>query len=223
MAMRPRRVAQRQDPVDVVKASVDRSHDCIAAIDDRVEPRQLAHGKHGVHVRHVLLEPWLLHLRLRRAALLCAVVRIHLKAMEAEPAHCACEVRVVGGEHAALSGGDVLDRVQREDRAACATDLPAAVCGADRVRRILEQEHAALGANCPDGIKVDGRARVVHGDHNLRARRDRGLERLRRCKQGVPVNVDEDISRTDQLDHVGRRDPGHGGSDDLVSGPHPEG
>ena len=129
------------------------------------------------------------------------------------------EPGVVGRDHAALAGGDVLRRVEREaGRCRERPDLPAAICALDRVRRVLDHRQPELR----DRVEVGRLAREVHGQDRLRARADE-----RRHLLGIDVeigvaNVCEDRRCSGVDDDVRRRRPRDRRRDHLVSRSHAE-
>ena len=72
------------------------------------------------------------------------------------------ELGVLGGDHAALAGGDHLARVQREARQrAERADRPALVGRADRARRVLDEQQPALVGEREERVHVGGQPDLV--------------------------------------------------------------
>src|SRR5262249_44122908 len=105
-----------------------------------------------------------------------------------------------------------------EDRggATTADGLPAVV-GAERVGGVLDQRKTVTGGEQAERVEVDGLAGEVHGDDGPGASRDRARHGLRLDVEGPGVDVDEHRPGADGQHHVGRRGPGHGRGDDLVT------
>ena len=137
-------------------------------------------------------------------------MRINGKSVEAEATHLVGKGVVVGGEDAAFARGDVLDGVQREDRGVAAAHFSALVLRADGVRGVFQDWNATARAHRADSVDINRSTCIVHRNHQLGAGSDGCVDRFSGGKQRVAVNINKDIARTAQLNHVGRGDPCHG-------------
>ena len=138
--------------------------------------------------------------------------------MVAEEPEPVGQVAVVGGDHAALTGGDVLRRREAEHRGAAEPAHRSAA-----VRRpvcfggILDEQDAGLIGDGREAVQVGRLAAVVDGHDGLGGGRDPaghvgGVE-----VEGVGLYVGED-GRGAHVQHRGRgRDEGHGRHDHLVA------
>ena len=138
--------------------------------------------------------------------------------MEAQPADALRELGLVRAEQAALAGGDVLDRVQREDRCSAAR---RSACRGNACRwRGRHPRSAGCPARRPaaKGSRSSGAPGVVDGDDQPGALRDQRLDASRaspsacrgprrRTLASAPASVIE----------VDGRHPRHRGRDHLVA------
>jgi hypothetical protein len=190
---------------------------------EALELGQLPQPERRLQVEHVVLPARLEHVVVRHAAAAEAIPGVLADAVEAQDAQPVGERGVVAHDHAALAGGDVLDRMEAEDgRVAARADLDAPVDGAQRVRRVLDDPEAVPHRQRPQRGHVGRLAGEVHRDQRARGGRDPARDVGGVDAQRLGVDVGEDRARTAQLDDVGRRRPGEGRHDDLVARPQPE-
>ena len=78
------------------------------------------------------------------------------------------------------------------------------------MRGVFQDWNTAARAHGADGVNVNRCARIVHWNHQLGARGDGCVDRFGGGEQRVAVNVNEDIARAAQFNHVGCGDPSHG-------------
>ena len=88
--------------------------------------------------------------------------------MEAQQAHAFRALLVARRHHAALARGDVLDRVEGEDRGAVSADRVAPVRRAECVRRILHHQHVPLAGEQAQRSEIDRGTRKMDGDDEAR-------------------------------------------------------
>ena len=106
--------------------------------------------------------------------------RVARDAVEAQETEALREVGVVGGDHAALAGGDGLDGMEAEDRrGAAAADRPPTIRRAERVRRVLDQCDAVPRGEGTERIQVDRLPREVDRHDRACAIRDGTFDRGR--------------------------------------------
>jgi hypothetical protein len=179
-----------------------------AAVAPGVEVRQLDPQDRGLQ----LVEARVVPDELERALVLGAV--------EAQQPDRRVELRVVRDDGAAVpERAEVLRREERERR-----DRPERARAAvrrERARRlggVLDDRHAER-LDLGDRRDV---AEQVHGDHGLRARRQRGLDGLGGHAPRVRGDVAEDGRRTGVRDRLRGGVEREGGDDDLVARPDAE-
>ena len=97
-------------------------------------------------------------------------------------------------------------------------DAFALELGPERVGGVLDQRHAVLLRDGANLVELQHAAGEMDRDDRLGARSDRGFDRVGRDHQRVAVAVHEDRLRAVERNDVRKRDPGHGGRDDLVAG-----
>ncbi len=126
---------------------------------------------------------------------------------------------VVGDDHAALAGGDLLVGVEAEDSGVAE--------GADGFAAVLASQPLARIFNHSNLVPAGDRAVLGHEDRvaegldredGFGLGRDRVLDALRVHVQGLGADVHEDRLRADIQNAVRRRDEGKGRGDDLIAG-----
>ena len=130
---------------------------------------------------------------------------------------------VVGDDHAALTGGDVLVRVEADS-----ADIAEAAAGEpttglpDGLRRVLDDFEAVTLRYLQYRIHVHRQAVDMDGHDRLRAGRDLRLDGpdVHVPCVGIAVHEDRDRARADYLGDAG--DDRERGEDDLISFPDPE-
>ena len=128
----------------------------------------------------------------------------------------ACDLGVVGRDHAALAGGDVLRGVEREARRLGERpDLATAVRALDGVRRVLDHRQPELR----DRVEVGRLAGEVDGQDRLRPRPDESSDLLGIDVEVRVANVREDRRGAGVDDDVRRRGPRDRRRDHLVARP----
>ena len=140
------------------------------------EPGELVQPEGGLHVGHVVLVAGLERLVGHEPARGIALPRVLVEAVQPERAQPLDDGRVVGREHPALAGGEVLGGVEAEGReAADRADLAAAVPGLRRVRGVLDHREPVARGERADRVHLAGPARHVHRHQGPGAGRDRAL------------------------------------------------
>ena len=172
-----------------------------------------------------LVEVGQLHAQDRRLQLVQArvvadplVADLVVGAVEAERAGRLCDLRVRGGDDAAVAerpevlGGEEGEGGRGSERAGA----PVGAAGAGRLGGVLEHRD-------PECLDLGDRGDVpeqVHGDDGLRAGAEHGLHRLGRDAVRVGVDVAEHRRRAGRGDRLRGGVEGEGGDDHLVAGPH---
>jgi len=160
--------------------------------DPLAERRELAASNRREEVRQPVVVPEDLVL----------VVRRRLARLRGEEAGPRRERRVIGNQRSASRGGDDLVAVERQHRAPPErAGRPAAVRGAERLRGVLDQRHAVLGAGGGEPFVVA--ALAVEVDRDERPGEPAGARRpaeflgdqVRVDRPGRRVGVDEDRPR----------------------------
>ena len=129
---------------------------------------------------------------------------------------------VVAGDHAALTGGDRLARVERKDRhIPKASGGTALVDGSGRAGRILDDMHVR-GHGRPDRVDIGAQAEQMDRDDRLGLLHYFRGKRRRIHVEGRAVDIYEDRRCTAVEHDVGGGNPGEGGHDDLVARPDPQ-
>jgi len=146
------------------------------------------------------------------------VVVAHLHAVLAQQVNPFGERGVGGGDHAALTGGHVLGRIEAE-RAGTPRSAEAAVDrGAVRLRRVLDDLQAMAFGDLDDGRQIRGVAVQADRHDCPGARRDGGLDQRGIHVEAGLVDIDEDGARAGVQDRVGAGDEGERHGDDLIAG-----
>ena len=160
-------------------------HHARPAIVEFVQPLQLAAAQRGGQVRQVVLEPELRDVVAPGAASRVAVPAVLGDAVHREHSDAFAQGLVVGGQRAAFAGRHVLRRIEAESRGvAHAANAPVAVVAAHRMSRVGQHLQVVTLGDVEDRIHLARLTGEVHGDDDLRSRRNRPLDRL-----GVDVRV----------------------------------
>ena len=150
------------------------------------------------------------------------VARLH--ALVAREPHASDNPGVGGGDHASLTAGHVLRRVEGEGREGTeGADRAPVQGGAVGLGGVLEDHEAALVGDCLERVHGSGMAVEVDGHDGPRALRDRGFNGGRGQCEGERVDVGEHGGRARDGDRVGGGREGEGGDDDLVARSDPGG
>ena len=120
---------------------------------------------------------------------------------------------VVQHEASALGGRDVLVRVEADrDKVPEGADPPALPCGAEGLRRVLDDPQVVLLRDGAQPVAVDREAGQVDRDDRACPGRHGLLQAVQVNGPGCRVDVHEDGPGADLQDHVARGDPGQAGS-----------
>src|SRR5438876_618042 len=123
------------------------------------------------------------------------VVVAHTHAMGAQQTGSLGYAIVVGGDDAALAGGDVLGGVEGEAARAPATGSPAVLLGSVRLGCVLNDDEAMAVGYLLDTRHLGGVAVQVDGHDGSGARRDSGLYLVHIHIEAGRVDVNEDGRR----------------------------
>ena len=161
-------------PGQLLQVRVEVRRVLAAARKQAVDVGKVGKADGGVDVVHVELEAVLGDVRLHSEVRASSGAPLTVNSKPSD--QLAALVEPLGGQehHAAVDGGDVLDRLQRvDDRVPVRAQLAPAVLRAEGVRRVLDDvrpEAKAPEANlldARDGVEVDGRSAPVHDDDDL--------------------------------------------------------
>ena len=149
--------------------------------------------------------------------------RLYLNPGSSTSAGSPCQLGVRGADDAALAGGDVLDRMQREDGGACLAHHGVTAGRAERVRRVLDEMGVASGRDTPQVIEIKCGAGEVHRDDQASSLRDTSLDEARARHQSVPLDVCEHRRGAAQHYEVDGRDPRERRRNHLIARPDSKG
>ena len=147
--------------------------------------------------------------------------------MQRQPAAAVGQLFVVDGDHAPLTGREILGGIKRKHRRPATrlgktgvegrTNLAIGVRAADGVRRILDDRQPVLGGETVDVRELAGLPAVVDGHDCPGARRDCGP-----CRCHIDIQIVADIDQywlgAKLHDHVCGRAERRRRNDDLVAG-----
>ena len=186
---------------------------------EHVELLELLEPQGGVQVRHVVLVAGVLHLVVPGA-----LRRVALPGVAADPVQAAGAQQVgvvvgVGGDHPALAGGQVLDRVEAEHgQVADGADQVPLVAGGQGVGGVLDDLQAVPGGQLEEGVHLAGGPGHVDGDDGARARGDGPLHQHGIHLQRAGQHVHQDRPGPEVQDDGRRRGERVDAGDDLVTG-----
>ena len=168
------------------------------------EPRELAAADGGLHVGHVGLHAGLEDVVPPAPAGKVATPRVGRHAVQPRPAQPARTLGVVGGDHAALTDGEVLGGVEAEADGRAVPDSSGTVRAPDGVRGVLDHPVEREVRGRSERRNVRGVARPVHDHHRLRAPAPgvRGAGGLGRRHSGDRRDVDQDGSQPGVQDRL---------------------
>ena len=146
------------------------------------------------------------------------VVGIHAETVEFEAADLPRKLRIIGCEHAAFAGRNVLDRVEREHAGALRADSFPVPFTAESVGGIFDEHDVVFFGDLADRTHVQGGSCEVNRNNQPGSRSDFLLNCFRRDHQSVTVYIDKNGCRPEQENGIRKRDPGHGGGDDFIAG-----
>ncbi len=142
-----------------------------------------------------------------------------IAALVAETAAHVGELAIVGDDHAAFAGGDLLVGIEAEDAAAAeGSDFAFFVAAAEAFAGVFDEGDFVAGCELGEIVHAGGIAEGFDGEDGFGFRRDRLLGFLHIHVERGAFDIDEDGGRADHLDDVGGGDEGKGGGDDLVAG-----
>src|SRR5204863_281268 len=152
------------------------------------EVRQLVAPEGGLELRHAVVVPE--HLGAIRARL----ARRHRGlAVVPQQAGDVGDGRVVGDQHPAFAGHEVLRLLEREDPAVAeGADFAPLVGGAGRLGAVLDDAKAMAPRDFEELVHGSRLPEEVHGDHRAAAQRDDGFHGLRIEAEGLVLDVRED-------------------------------
>ena len=141
-------------------------------------------------------------------------------AVAAQPAQPNGEVRVADGDRAAVTAGQGLGGVEREDRRLGQVRRAYAIAlYLDPVGRVLDDGQLVGVGDRPQRRHVGELAVEVNGQDRSGPWPHGPLDRRRVDQTGLGLDVGQDGPRPGLEDRVGRRGEGHRRGDDLVAGP----
>ena len=126
-------------------------------------------------------------------------------------------IEIVGGEHTALTGGDVFSRKEGKTANSKRADLASAPGRTEGFGAVFDQEKLVLLAQLDDVVHGAGLAAEMNDNDRFRARRQAFLDVGGGNVAGRRVHVAENGDRTAGHDHIGGRNPGHGRDNDLAA------
>ncbi len=162
---------------------------------------ELAQADGGLHIAEVVLETGLEHLVIPVPFFGVAVPGVLGDAVQTQHAHALGQGGVVGGDHAALAGGDVLGGVEAEGRRgagrAGSSRREAAILSVGGVSGVFNDVQTMALRNLPDFVHAAGQPAQMDGDDGSRAgghpRGDTG---------GIEIAVRADIGQHRRRAHL---------------------
>ncbi len=192
---------------DVGQGAIVEAGGAAAQVEDFVEAFHLRFAQRGAEFVDAVVEP---HPRMGEP---CGRVA----ALVSHGAGEVGQVVVVGDDHAALAGGDLLVGVEGEHAAVAeVAGGPAAEVPAQGLAAILDHGQLVRAGNPLVAVEVGRVPEHLHGQNGLRPRRDGRLQGLRIGVVGFGVDVHKDRPGPLEEQAVGRSDKGEWRGDDLV-------
>jgi hypothetical protein len=227
------RALRRPDQPLARESLVVGRHQGAAPLDEAVQLVHLRQAERRLDLGQAIVEAELLHLVVpavapavgERVLLAQQRVRPLVDAVAAQSKQVAIQALVVGRDHSALAGRDVLDRMEGEHRhvrlRAGAYARAVRVAGAKRVRGILDDHGAVAPGDRLDRAHVARQAGKVHRDHGGHAPRLAAapLEVFGVQVESIGPNVGKRRARPDVVGAIRAGDEGHRAGDDAVARP----
>jgi hypothetical protein len=184
-------------------------------------PAQLAKPECRLEVSEICLEPGFRYVIAPGTALPIAAPGVPLDAVQTQPLDPVSDRGVLGRDHAAFTGSDVLSGIERKSgRIRDRSNRPFAHGRTKRVSGILNDCNAAGSPHFRDLFYLARMAAVVHGDDCLGPGADEFLYLGRVDLHGDRVDVGEDGCRPGMLDYVRACAERQRGGDHLVACTH---
>ena len=220
-AARVRRDPGGPKPCQIGKRLIVLKNDFLPLGIGLLQPRQLNQPDGRIQIVHIELVPHFGHFV--HPALLfrpCCkpVPRTLGDAHPAQPLEALCQLHVVGGQHTAIAGRQVLLRLETEtsDRSQ-PTNHPAFVPGAAGMGGILHNRDVPGCGNFQYRVHIAGLAAVMHNHNCSRSFRNPFGHAIRIQVQRDGIDVAENGNGSVLQDRVVGGDKGHGSGNDLAA------
>lgn len=153
---------------------------------------ELDQADSGLKVGEIVLEACGLDVVTPRAFGGIALPGIAADAMEAEDAHTIGEVRIFGGDHAALAGSEGFCGVKGEaSDVADSADGFAVVARGKRMSGVFDDSEIVATGDLQNGVQFECVAGIVNGEDGFGARGDRSFDESGVHVEGVRRGVEQ--------------------------------
>ena len=174
----------------------------------------------GLQVGHVVFETGLDHRVVLVALVAETLPGVLAHAVQRQDADPVGQFGIVGQDHAAFAGGQVLGHVEAVTTAQTgSTHRAPVVSGFQGVRAVLDQHQVVLADDRHDGVHVAGAPGEMHDQHRPGALADRRLDRRGIDVHAGRIDVGQDRRGAAVDDRVHRGAEGQRRGDDLVARP----
>ena len=218
------RLARQNQPAALLQPLAVGAHQPPPAALQLVKALQLDTADGGLEVGEVVFPARLADLVAPAARGGIAVPGVVREAVQAELADAPGQVVGIGGDHAALAGGEIFGGVERKNRdRADAADAAAAVAAAQGVGGVLDHAEVVAGGEAVDFVEAAGIAGDVHRHNRPGLRRDRPSDFSRIDIGAFLLHIDQDRAGAAVNDGLAGGRKGVGGGDHFIAAADAEG